>query len=75
MIPLPPVDAVVFPIVNVGVPPLQIVSPVELISPEENIDLTVTVQVPVETVAVVLHKPSFAYRRYEVVVVNPAGGV
>ena len=37
--------------------------------------VTVTVQVPVDTVAVVLHKPSLAYLRYEVVVVKPAGGV
>ena len=60
MVPLPPVDGIVFPIVVVGVPPLQIVSPVELIVPVINIGRTVTVQVPAETVAVVLHIPSFA---------------
>ena len=60
MLALPPVEKVVFPTVKVGVPPLQIVSPVELISPEENTGLTVTVQVPIETDAVVLQTPSFA---------------
>ena len=44
----------------VGVPPLQIVSPVELIVPVENEGRTVTIQLPDETVAVVLQTPSFA---------------
>ena len=59
MLPSPPLAAVVLPIAP-GVPPLQIVSPVELIVPEVNALRTVTVHVPVETVAVVLHVPSFA---------------
>ena len=59
IVPSPPLAAVVLPICD-GAPPLQIVSPVELISPEVNAVRTVTVQVPKDTVGVVLHVPSFA---------------
>ena len=59
MVPSPPLAAVVLPI-TLGVPPLQMVWPVELIVPEVNALRIVTVQVPVETVAVVLHVLSFA---------------
>ena len=48
------------PIVIVGVPPLQIVSPVVLMAPDVKAEFTVTVQVPVATVGVVEHVPSLA---------------
>jgi hypothetical protein len=47
--------------ITVGVPPLHIVSPVVLMAPEVNAAFTVTVQVPVDTVGVVLQVPSLAY--------------
>ena len=58
----PPLEAVVLPMVDAGVPPLHIVSPVLAIVPVVNAERTVTVHVPVETVGVVLHVPSLAYR-------------
>ena len=58
----PPLEAVVLPMVDAGVPPLQIVSPVLDIVPVVNTERTVTVHVPDDTVAVVLHVPSCAYR-------------
>jgi hypothetical protein len=50
----PPLAAVEFPIVSVGVPPLQIVSPVAAIAPAAKADLTVTT---CEAQAVVLQDP------------------
>ena len=60
MLPSPPLAAVVLPIVVAGVPPLQIVSPVLDIVPEVKAASTVTVQVPEDTVGVVLQVPSLA---------------
>ena len=56
----PPLAAVVLPIVAAGVPPLQIVSPVLAIVPVVKTGRTVTVQVPDDTVMVVLQLPSLA---------------
>ena len=58
----PPLARVALPIVEAGVPPVQIVSPVVLIVPEVNAGRTVTVHVPEDTVGVVLQVPSLAYR-------------
>ena len=44
-----------------GVPPLQIDWPVDLIAPEVNAERTVTTHVPVATVGVGLQVPSVAY--------------
>ena len=51
------------------------VCPVELMVPGVKFGRTVTVQVPDDTVGVVLQVLSLAYLRYEVVVVSPDGGV
>ena len=56
----PPLAAVVLPIVEAGVPPLQMVSPVLDIVPDVKAARTVTVHVPVDTVGVVLQVPSLA---------------
>ena len=56
----PPLAEVVFPIVVAGVPPLQIVSPVLDIVPDVKAAFTITVQVPVDTVGVVLQVLSLA---------------
>ena len=60
MVPSPPLDAVELPI-TVGVPPLQMVWPVVRMAPVVNAVRTVTVQVPVDTVGVVVQVPSLAY--------------
>ena len=56
----PPLADVVLPIVVAGVPPLQIVSPVVFIAPDVKDAFTVTVQVPEDTIGVVLQVPSLA---------------
>ena len=58
----PPLAAVALPIVEAGVPPLQMVSPAVVIAPDVKAGRTVTVHVPVETVGVVLQVLSLAYR-------------
>ena len=55
--------------------PLEQIPCVPLNVPAFGAVVTVTVHVPVDTVGVVLHVPSFAYLLYEVVLVKPAGGV